>query len=80
MMNFFKSRNVKNNAINHRIAKQIWAEIGRLHNGLNKDLSAYMLGSPRGVQLAEHHGKDGKVFTSASWTVLTVCLLILCED
>lgn len=60
MMNFFKSRNVKNNAINHRIAKQIWAEIGRLHNGLNKDFSAYMLGSPRGVQLAEHHGKDGK--------------------
>lgn len=59
-MNFFKSRNVNNNAINHRIAKQIWANIARLHKGLDEDLPAYMSDSPRGVQLAERHEKNGK--------------------
>jgi hypothetical protein len=56
---FFKPRSVKNNAVNHRIAGQLWSEVARVSGRRDGDLPAFMSDSPRGIQLSERHNKDG---------------------
>ncbi|SFF17943.1 HNH endonuclease [Sulfitobacter brevis] len=59
MANFFRTRSVKNNATNHRIAAQLWSEVARVNGRSDGDLPAYMSGSPRGIQLTDRHRQDG---------------------
>jgi hypothetical protein len=59
MSKFFKPRSVKNNAINHRIAGQLWSEVARIRGRRDGDIPAFMSDSPRGIQLSEHHKTDG---------------------
>lgn len=59
MAKFFKPRSVKNNAVNHRIAGQLWSEIARISGRNDGDLPAFMSDSPRGIQLSERHNADG---------------------
>ncbi|KPD10242.1 hypothetical protein [Phaeobacter sp. 11ANDIMAR09] len=59
MAKFFKPRSVKNNAVNHRIAEQLWLEVARITGRLDGDIPAFMSESPRGIQLSERHKTDG---------------------
>ena len=59
MAKFFKLRSVRNSAINHRIAGQLWSEIVKAKGRSDGELPAFMSDSPRGVQLADRHQIDG---------------------
>lgn len=59
MARFFKPRSVKNNAINHRIAGQLWLEIVKTEGRSDGELPAFMSDSPRGIQLTDRHQTDG---------------------
>ncbi len=59
MTMFFKPRSARNNAINHRIAGQLWSEVARVKGISDGDMPAFMSDSPRGIKLTDRHHTDG---------------------